>query len=99
MVVDLRRNKAPVIFVSIQGDNVDIVQDYKYLGVHIDNKLDWAKNTDSLCRKGQSCFYLLRRLRPLNICRTMLRIFYESVVASVILCAVACWGRRLRAAV
>jgi len=76
MVVDLRRNKAPVTPVSIQGNNVDIVQDYKYLGVHIDNKLDWAKNTDSLYRK--------------------LKVFYESVVASVILFAVACWGSRLR---
>jgi len=48
LVVDLRGNKAPVTPVSIQGDNVDIVQDNKYLGVHIDNKLDWAKNTYSL---------------------------------------------------
>ncbi|KAI4871845.1 hypothetical protein NFI96_016409 [Prochilodus magdalenae] len=30
--------------------------------------------------------------------RTMLRIFYESVVASAILYAVACWGSRLRVA-
>ena len=28
----------------------------------------------------------------------MLRIFYESVVASPFLCAVACWGSRLRGA-
>jgi len=62
--------------VSIQGNNVDIVQDYKYLGEHIDNKQDWTKNTDSLYRKGQSRLYFLRRLRSFNIYRTMLRIFY-----------------------
>nr|XP_023652428.1 uncharacterized protein LOC111835896 isoform X1 [Paramormyrops kingsleyae]XP_023652429.1 uncharacterized protein LOC111835896 isoform X1 [Paramormyrops kingsleyae] len=38
--------------------------------------------------------YFLRRLRSFNICRTMLRIFYESVVAS----AIACWGSTLRVA-
>ena len=64
LVVDLRRNKAPVI----QGSNVDIVQDYEYLGVHTDNKMDWAKNTDSLYRKGQSRLYFLRCLRSFNIC-------------------------------
>ncbi|KAI4905569.1 hypothetical protein NFI96_026711, partial [Prochilodus magdalenae] len=95
LVVDLRRDKAQVTPISIKGVSVDTVEDYKYLGVHIDNKLDWAKNTDALYRKGQSRLYFLRRLRSFNICRTMLRIFYESVVASAILYAVACWGSRL----
>ena len=34
----------------------------------------------------------------LNICRTKLRIFYESVVASAALYAVVCWGSRMRVA-
>lgn len=29
---------------SIQGVDVYTVQDSKYLGVHLDNKLDWTKN-------------------------------------------------------
>ncbi|KAI4885338.1 hypothetical protein NFI96_001847 [Prochilodus magdalenae] len=98
LVVDLRRDKAQVTPISIKGVSVDTLEDFKYLGVHIDNKLDWAKNTDALYKKGQSRLYFLRRLRSFNICRTMLRIFYESVVASAILYAVACWGSRLRVA-
>ncbi|XP_062868152.1 phospholipid-transporting ATPase IC [Trichomycterus rosablanca] len=94
----VRRKKAPVTPVSINGVSVDTVEDYKYLGVYIDNKLDWSKNTETLYRKGQSRLYFLRRLRSFNICRTMLKIFYESVVASAILYAVACWGSRLKVA-
>lgn len=30
--------------VSIQGVDVDMVEDHKYLKVHTDNKLDWVKN-------------------------------------------------------
>lgn len=45
--------------------------------------------------KCQRCLYFLRQLRWFNICRTTLRIV-ESVVASAIFYAVACWGRRLR---
>ena len=52
LVVDLRGTKTPVTPVSIRGVSVDIVEDYKYLGVHIDNKLDWAKKTETLYRKG-----------------------------------------------
>ena len=43
-------------------------------------------------------FYFLRKLCSFNICRRMLRMFYESVVASAILFAVVCWGSRLRVA-
>uniref|UniRef100_A0AAX7SJH0 Reverse transcriptase domain-containing protein n=1 Tax=Astatotilapia calliptera TaxID=8154 RepID=A0AAX7SJH0_ASTCA len=98
LIVDFRKTRKHLTPVSIQGVSVDIVEDYKYLGVHIDNKLDWAKNTTALYRKGQSRLYFLRRLRSFNICQKMLRIFYESVVASAILYAVACWGSRLRVA-
>lgn len=63
LVVDVRRTKVPVTPVFIQGVNVDIVEDYKYLGVHADNKLDWGKNTDALYRKGRSRLYFLRQLR------------------------------------
>ena len=51
LVVDLRRSKTPMTPVSIQGHNVDIVEHYKYLGVFIDNKLDWTNNTEVLYKK------------------------------------------------
>ncbi len=48
LMVDMKRNRAPVSSVSIGGVSVDIVEEYKYLGVYLDNKLDWTKNTDIL---------------------------------------------------
>lgn len=92
LVVDLRRTKAAVTPISIQGVSVDVVEEYKYLGVYLDNKLDWGKNVDTVYKKGQSRLYFLRRLRSFDICRTMLRMFYESMVASAIMYAVVGWG-------
>ena len=92
LVVDLRRTRTPVTSVSILGHNVDIVEHYKYLGVFTDNKLDRTKNTEVLYKKGQSRLYFLRRLRSFNICQTMLRMFFEPVVASAVLFAVVCRG-------
>jgi len=41
LVVDFRRCKrSPPVPVSIQG--LDFEKSYKYLGVHLNNKLDWA---------------------------------------------------------
>ncbi|XDV41797.1 hypothetical protein PO909_010597 [Leuciscus waleckii] len=76
--------------VSIEGVNVEVVS--TYLGVHLGNKLDWSANSDALNRKGQSRLYFLRRLRSFNICNKLLRMFYQSVIASVLFYAVVCWG-------
>jgi len=65
---------------------------YKYLGVHINNKLDWSDNMSALYKKGQSCIHLLRRLRSFGVCRTLLKTFYDTAVASVIFYAVVCWS-------
>ncbi|KAI3351311.1 hypothetical protein L3Q82_005856 [Scortum barcoo] len=59
-------------------------------------KLDWTTNTDAIYKKGQSRLFFLRRLRSFNVCRTMLQMFYHSVVSSVIFYSVVCWGSRLK---
>ncbi|KAK7895274.1 hypothetical protein WMY93_020599 [Mugilogobius chulae] len=93
MVVDFRRRHsiAPPP-VNIQGRDIERVDSYKYLGVHLNNKLDWTHNTDALYRKGQSRLYLLRRLRSFGVRGPLLRTFYDSVVASAILYGVVCWS-------
>lgn len=98
LVGDFHRRKSAPTPISINGVTVDVVQDYKYLGVYLDNKLDWAKNTEAVYKKCQSQLYFLRRLRSFNICNIMLKMFYQYVVASTIFFAVVCWGSSLRAA-
>lgn len=77
LILYFRKTRKPLTPVSIHGVNVDIVDDYKYLGVNIDNKLDWVKNTTALYKKCQSCLYHLRWQTSFNICWTMLRISYN----------------------
>ncbi|KAI4887383.1 hypothetical protein NFI96_002917 [Prochilodus magdalenae] len=61
LVVDFRRCRHPPPLVNIRGMDIERVDSYKYLGVHLNNKLDWSVNTTAL-HKGQSRLYLLRRL-------------------------------------
>ncbi|XP_053508024.1 uncharacterized protein LOC128624412 [Ictalurus furcatus] len=92
LVVDFRRSKRPHTPVVIRGEGVEMVDTYQFLGVHLNNKLDWTDNTEALYRKGQSRLFFLRRLRSFNVCTRLLRMFYQSVVASVIFFAGVCWG-------
>ena len=72
----------PTTLVSIQGKDIETVDSYKYLGFHLNYKLDWTTNSDVLYRRGESCLHLFRRLRS----------FYDSVVASTVFYAVVCEG-------
>ena len=67
------------------------MQSYKYLGLWLDNKLDWTTHSSHLYRKTQSRLYFLSRLQIFNICSKLLWMFYQSVVSSI-LYTVVCWG-------
>ena len=47
MVVDFRRSRPHMEPVIINGECVEQVKTYKYLGVQLDEKLDWTANTDT----------------------------------------------------
>ncbi|KAL3987990.1 autism susceptibility protein [Sarotherodon galilaeus] len=98
LVVDFRRHKHPPLQpLNIQGMDIEAVDSYRYLGVHLNSKLDWTHNSDALYRKGQSRLYLLRRLRSFGVEGPLLKTFYDSVVASAIFYGVVCWGGSISA--
>ena len=45
-----------------------MVEDYKYLGIHIDNRLNWNTNIEAVYKKGISRLYFLRKLRNPSMC-------------------------------
>nr|XP_019946005.1 PREDICTED: connective tissue growth factor-like [Paralichthys olivaceus] len=99
LVVDFRRrNHTPPTPVNIQGMDIERVDSYKYLGVHLNNKLDWTQNTHALYRKGQSRLYLLRKLRSFGVQGALLRTFFDTVVASAIFSGVVCWSSSISTA-
>ncbi|KAI3356050.1 hypothetical protein L3Q82_017163 [Scortum barcoo] len=76
LVVDFRRRShSPPAPVSIQGTDIDTVKSYKYLGVHLNDSLDWSDNTNALVKKGNSRLFLLRRLRSFGVQGPLLRTF------------------------
>ena len=97
LVVDFRRKTKPPTPITIQGVEIEMVDSYKFLGVYINNKLDWSDNTEALYRKSQSRLFFLRRLRSFDVCGRLLRTFYLSVVASTLFFAGACWGGGIKA--
>ena len=70
-----------------------MVDTYKFLWVHLNNKLGWSNTTEAEYRKGQSRLFFLERFRSFNMDIRLEQRFYHSVAASVIFTAAAWWGQ------
>lgn len=92
LIIDFRKEKEEAVPVTINNQRIEIVESYKYLGVHLDNKLNWKENTGVLVKKAQSRLFFLRKLRSFDISPRLLGIFYQGILASVLFYAVLCWG-------
>ena len=62
MTVDFRRTKNKSDSISIKGKEVKVVEEFKYLCVYLDNKMEWRCNTDAVYKKGQSRLYFLQAI-------------------------------------
>ena len=90
MVVDFRKfpSHSPLY---INGEIVELVDEYKYLGTILDKKLNFNSNVQQVYKKALSRMYFVRQLRKLKIDDKIMELFYTSIVQSVLTFAIVCW--------
>lgn len=91
MVIDFRRRKAEHPPLEIANEPVQIVKNYKYLGVIIDDGLRFADNAHHLYVKCIKRLHYLRILNNINVDRKILSLFYNTIVESVLAFAMVTW--------
>ena len=91
LVIDFRTKKPDPVASSIHGEDVQIVDTYKYLGTVFDSHLKFDKNTESLVKRGQQKVYLLRKINSFNVSKTILCTVYRSYIESLITFSFICW--------
>ena len=77
VIVDLR-NRCKINTIGILGEEVEVMDNCRYLGVHLDSRFDWKCNTKAVSKTWQSRLGFLRKLRSFNIYTKILHIFYKS---------------------
>ena len=93
LVIDFRRKKkSQVVPIQMKGADIEIVDSYKYLGVVIDSKLNWSLHIDKVYKKTQSRLFFLRKLKSFHVCNRMMKMFYDTVICSLLSFALVCWG-------
>ena len=91
IIVDFRRNPTEISPLFINGSEVEIVDNFKFLGVQISNDLKWQINIDQIVCKTQQRLYFLRRLRSFRVSQELLVKFYRAVIESVLTFSFTVW--------
>ena len=90
MHIDFRKNSPTPVPLTIKDDTVEIVTSYRYLGVTLDSQLKWTENTISVQKKAAQRLYFLRKLKSFRVEKTILELFYKSIVQSTITYCLSC---------
>ena len=89
MVFDFK--KRPNVINRICIDN-ESVGKYKYLGTVISSDLKWSNNINEQFKKASKRrLYFLRKLREFAVDKTILNLFYKSVIESVAVFGIIVW--------
>ena len=91
MVIDFRRNSTPIDPLFINGQPIETVESFKFLGSLISCDLTWDLNTNSIIKRAQQRMYFLRQLKKFGLKKEILTQFYRSVVESVLTFSICVW--------
>ena len=91
MVVGFKRDRADAAPLEIGGQTVERVQEYRYLGTVIDDKLTFNKNTEEIYKKCRQRMVMLYQLRSLMVSNKILTQCYHAYVESILTFSFICW--------
>ena len=77
--------------VSIKGQVVKQVTQFKYLGITLDCKLQWSFHVEYICSKICQRLYFLRRLRLHGVDKYIKMLFYRATIESIIRYCITTW--------
>ena len=92
VIIDFRKKQNTHLAVKIDNQVVEQVDNYKYLGIHVNNKLDWSVHASQVISKINQRMFFVRKLHYFNVDKTLISLFYQAVVQSLISFCICIWG-------
>ena len=81
----------PDIDIKMNGHNIDVVQETKFLGVILDDKLSWSKHVQYIGNKVSKGIGIIKKLCPLLNKSTLIDLYYAFVYPFLTYC-IHVWG-------
>jgi hypothetical protein len=83
LIVDYRKRRAEQVPINIDRAEVERVESFKILGVHITNKLSWSKHTKTVVKRARQHLFPLRRLKRFGVDPQILKKIYSCTIESI----------------
>lgn len=77
--------------VKVKDEQIDLVDTTKFLGITLDNKLQWGPHIDTLSKRLSSAAYAVKKIRLLTDVDTA-RLVYFSYFHSIMSYGILLWG-------
>jgi hypothetical protein len=87
MIVDYRKRRTEHVPILIDGAVVEQVESFKFLGVHITNKITWSKHTRTVVKRARQSLFPLRKLKSPEI----LKRFNSCTIESILTVCITAW--------
>ena len=80
MCIDFRRNRTAISPIVINGEPVEQVDSFKYLGVILDEHFSFTEHVTAVQKKSQQRLHVLRKLRAFYVYPLFLLRLYRSII-------------------
>ena len=67
------------------------VESFRFLGVHITNKLEWSKHTKTVVKRDRQSLFPLRKLKRFGMGPEILKRFYSCNIESILTGCITAW--------
>ena len=91
MIVDVRKQQREHLLIHIDGTAVEKVEGFKFIGIHITDKLKWSTHIDSVVKKAQQRLFNLGRLKKCGLSTETLTHFYRCKIESILSGCITGW--------
>ena len=91
LIVDYRKRRSEQAPINIDGAVVERVESFKFLGVHMTNKVSWSKHTKTVVKRVRQHLFPLRRLKRLGMGPQILKRFYSCTIESILTGCITAW--------
>ena len=85
LIVDFRKQQWEHPLSTLTATAVEKVESFKFLGVHVTDKLHWSTHTDTVVKKAQQRLFNLRRLNKFDLIPKTLTNLYRCILSDCII--------------
>ena len=91
MCIDFRRNWTVISPIVVNGEHVEQVDSFKYLGVMLDGKLSFTEHVTAVQKKSQQRLHVLRKLRAFYVDPLLFLRLYRSIIEPLLTYCSICY--------